>query len=216
MKQPGKVISKFGTGTYSHEPALADVASPSVSRHCIAISAGGPDVPSEDSMIIRIDPVSPADVDALAALARVVWQQAYADMISQAQIDYMLAQRYNAARLLAELETAGIWWDKAVCDGQLAAFASTQLTGTPGEMKLDKLYVDPRQQRLGLGGQLIERAEQRARAQGLQTLILAVNKNNTRALNAYRKHGFSEREAVCVDIGNGFVMDDFIMAKSLH
>jgi ribosomal protein S18 acetylase RimI-like enzyme len=171
---------------------------------------------SEDYMIIRIDPVSPADVDALAALARVVWQQAYADIISPAQIDYMLEQRYNASRLLSELGTAGIWWDKAMRDGQLVAFASTLLTDTPGEMKLDKLYVDPLQQRLGLGGQLIELAVQRARAHGLETMILAVNKNNTRALNAYRKHGFVEREAVCVEIGNGFVMDDFIMAKSLH
>ena len=182
----------------------------------LPFSSAGQMCQSEDFMIIQIAPVTPADVDAVAALARVVWQQAYADIISPAQIDYMLEQRYNAPRLLAELDTAGIWWDKVLCDGHLTAFASTQLTGTPGEMKLDKLYVDPLQQRLGLGGQLIDLVAQRARTLGLDTLILAVNKNNARALGAYRKHGFVEREAVCVEIGNGFVMDDFIMAKSLH
>jgi len=167
-------------------------------------------------MLIRISPVTPADIEPLVTLARVIWQEAYADIIAQAQIDYMLEHRYHTPRLLAELDTSGIWWDKAVVDGRLAAFASTLLTDTPGEMKLDKLYVDPERQRLGLGGRLIDRLSERALVLGCTTLILAVNKRNERAIGAYRKHGFIEREAVRVDIGNGFVMDDFIMAKSLR
>ena len=47
------------------------------------------------------------------------------------------------------------------------------------------------------------------------TLIPAVNKQNAHAIAAYEKYGFAKREAVRVDIGNGFVMDDFIMARSL-
>lgn len=163
----------------------------------------------------EITPVAPADVAAVAALARVVWQAAYAGIISQAQIDFMLDERYNAPRLLDELTMPGFWWDQARVDGALAAFAATQLTATPGEMKLDKLYVDPARQRLGLGGRLIEHVCARAVAQGCDTLILAVNKRNERALAAYRKHGFTQRAAVRVDIGQGFVMDDFIMAKPL-
>ena len=48
------------------------------------------------------------------------------------------------------------------------------------------------------------------------TLILAVNKRNERAIAAYRKYGFVVRDAVRVDIGKDFVMDDFIMALSLR
>ena len=44
----------------------------------------------------EITPVRPADVSAIVLLARVIWQHAYAGMITQKQIDYMLAQRYNA------------------------------------------------------------------------------------------------------------------------
>lgn len=94
-------------------------------------------------MRCEILPVRPQDAEAIAALARTTWQNAYAGIITQAQIDYMLAQRYNAERLLEELATPGIWWDRACVDGQLAAFASTLRTDAPGEMKLDKLYVDP-------------------------------------------------------------------------
>jgi ribosomal protein S18 acetylase RimI-like enzyme len=166
-------------------------------------------------MIVQISPVETSDVEAIAALARVVWQDAYPGIITQAQIDFMLEQRYNASHLLKELALPEIWWDKATVDGELAAFASTLPTETRGEMKLDKIYVDPARQRFGLGGRLIAHVTERMLAHGCDTLILAVNKRNERAIAAYKKHGFTVREAVRVDIGNGFVMDDFIMEKSL-
>jgi hypothetical protein len=81
-------------------------------------------------------------------------------------------------------------------------------------MKLDKLYVDPAAAAPGHRCPLIEHVSAAVRCR-LQALILAVNKRNERAIAAYRRHGFAVRESVCVDIGHGFVMDDFIMAKSL-
>jgi ribosomal protein S18 acetylase RimI-like enzyme len=165
--------------------------------------------------MIEITPVTAEDVEAVTRLARVVWQDAYPGIISQSQIDFMLDQRYNAARLLEELATPSICWDQIRVDGALAGFASTLLTNTAGEMKLDKLYIDPARQRLGLGGQLMTHIIAHALTLGCRTLILAVNKQNARAIAAYRKNGFEVRDAVRVDIGNGFVMDDFIMAKLL-
>ena len=167
-------------------------------------------------MDIQISPVISDDVDDLAVLARIVWQDTYSTIITQAQIDFMFEPRYNPARLREELSMPDIWWDKAVVDGELVAFTSTFLTSAPGEMKLDKIYVDPARQRLGLGGRLIEHVSRRAVGLGCDALILAVNKRNERAVAAYRKHGFVVREAARVDIGNDFVMDDFIMSKSLR
>jgi diamine N-acetyltransferase len=166
-------------------------------------------------MQIEIGTVNAADVRAIGALARLVWQDAYPGIIPQRQIDFMLEQRYNEPCLLEELASSSIWWDRITVDGQLAGFASSLLTSIPREIKLDKLYVHPNRQRLGLGGRLISQVVERASVNGCETLILAVNKRNERAIAAYRKHGFAVREAVCVDIGRGFVMDDFIMAKSL-
>ncbi|MCP5267995.1 MAG: GNAT family N-acetyltransferase [Zoogloeaceae bacterium] len=162
-----------------------------------------------------ITPVRPDDVEAIAALARVVWQHAYPGIISQAQIDYMLDQRYNTAQLLTELEKPGYWWDQAFVAGGRVGFASCFLTGAPGEIKLDKVYVHPDCQRGGVGGALIERVLAHGRSAGCATLILAVNKQNVRAIAAYEKTGFTVRESVRVDIGGGFVMDDFIMSRSI-
>jgi diamine N-acetyltransferase len=167
-------------------------------------------------MDFAIQPVRAADVDAIARLARTIWQAAYADIITPAQIDYMLEQRYNAPRLLEELERPGYWWDQAFADGERVGFAACYLTGVPGELKLDKLYVLPARQRGGVGGALIARALEHGRGAACDTLILAVNKQNAGAIAAYAKHGFAVRESVRVDIGGGFVMDDFIMARSIQ
>lgn len=55
----------------------------------------------------------------------------------------------------------------------------------------------------------------RAKALACGALILAVNKNNEAAITAYRRFGFVLRAESKVDIGAGFVVDDFIMARSL-
>jgi len=161
----------------------------------------------------RIEPVEVADVEALVALAREIWWAHYSAIISAAQIEYMLGQRYDSEVVRAELRRGGIWWDKLIVAGEMAGFASCFLTGVPGEMKLDKLYVHPRHQRRGCGGMMIARAGEIARANGCTRLVLAVNKNNRSAIAAYLKHGFSIADAVVKDIGDGFVMDDYIMVR---
>jgi ribosomal protein S18 acetylase RimI-like enzyme len=161
----------------------------------------------------RIEPLAAEDVEQLAGLAREIWYAHYSAIISAAQIEYMLGQRYNSDVVLAELRSDGMWWDKLIVAGGMAGFASYFLTGVPGEMKLDKLYVHPRLQRRGYGGMMIARAGEVARSSGCSRLVLAVNKNNRSAIAAYLKHGFSIANYVVKDIGGGFVMDDYIMVK---
>lgn len=166
-------------------------------------------------MDVQIKPVARADVMPIAALAREIWQAAYLDLIGQGQIDFMLAQRYGARRMMDELARPDIWWRQLLLDGERAGFSSCHLDAAKRELKLDKLYVHPRHQRLGLGGRLIADADELARKQGCRTLILCVNKRNAPAIAAYEKHGFSVREPVYIDIGDGYVMDDYLMAKAV-
>ena len=160
-----------------------------------------------------IEPLAAQDVEQLAALAREIWYAHYPAIISMAQIEYMLEERYNAGVVRAELRRDDLWWDKLIVGGAMAGFASYFLTGVPGEMKLDKLYVHPRLQRCGYGGKMVERACAVARTRGCSRLLLAVNRNNRSAIAAYLKHGFRVADSVVKDIGRGFVMDDYIMVK---
>lgn len=160
---------------------------------------------------VRIEPLAGDDVERMAALAREIWYDHYPAIISTAQIEYMLQQRYDPALVRAELARRDIWWDKLVVEGELCAFSSYLLPAEPGTMKLDKLYVRTRHQRRGYGAMLIARAQAVAQRQGCGRLVLAVNKNNATAIAAYLKHGFQIADAVVKDIGGGFIMDDYIM-----
>ena len=161
-------------------------------------------------------PVDPHDAEFIAGLAGEIWRRHYADIISAAQIEYMLKQRYEPQIIRAELLRHDLWWDKLLVGDAITGFASYFLTAQPGEMKLDKLYVHQDHQRKGYGGMLLAHACMRARGEGCSRLTLAVNKNNLIAISAYRKHGFRVSTSVVKDIGSGFVMDDYIMVKALE
>ncbi|MFN0124154.1 MAG: GNAT family N-acetyltransferase, partial [Blastocatellia bacterium] len=54
-----------------------------------------------------------------------------------------------------------------------------------------------------------------ARTRACRTISLCVNKRNTEAIAVYRRMGFAIRSAISVDIGGGYVMDDYVMEKRL-
>jgi ribosomal protein S18 acetylase RimI-like enzyme len=172
-------------------------------------------VRSEWGTSVRVAPVAVADVDRLCALAAEIWRHHYADIISTAQIEYMLKQRYNPQVLGEELRRNDMWWDQLLVNDRMTGFACCFLTGNAGEMKLDKLYVHHDHQRKGYGAMLLEHALGVAHEHDCATLMLAVNKYNRNAIAAYKKYGFRIAESVVKDIGGGFVMDDYIMIKSL-
>jgi diamine N-acetyltransferase len=163
-------------------------------------------------MTLAIAPLADEDVEALCALACEVWRHHYPPIIGTAQTEYMLAQRY-VPELVREEIARGIWWDALTEDGELLAFASSLPWEPRGTIKLDKLYVHPARQRMGYGAALLEHTCERASRLGYAKVLLAVNKRNTNAINAYLKNGFCIAEAVVKDIGGGFVMDDYIMEK---
>lgn len=163
---------------------------------------------------VEIARLAQADVDAVVALARTVWQATYPPLIPQAQIDAMLADRYGPTRIEQELgDSAQAWWVAKTKDA-IVGFAHAHAEGDSA--KLDKLYVHPASQRHGIGAALLDAAEAWAGAHGAHRVWLQVNRGNAQAVRAYEKYGFRTVEARVFDIGGGFVMDDYVMEKPLR
>jgi GNAT superfamily N-acetyltransferase len=156
-----------------------------------------------------------AGLPAISELAGVIWRACYPGIITHAQIDYMLARMYSLDVLRDEIRSQGIRYDQLLVDGKPAGFASYGPTSEAGVMKLHKLYLLPEMHSRGLGSRLLQHVEREVRAGAGRRLILSVNKRNTRAITAYQRNGFITADSVVTDIGGGFVMDDYIMAKEL-
>jgi ribosomal protein S18 acetylase RimI-like enzyme len=169
----------------------------------------------QQAQSIRITNANDADLAAVAELAGVVWRAHYPGIITHGQIEYMLARGYSHAALLRFVREPGAGLLLAHAGERLIGFAAYYRADGPGELKLDKLYLHQDYHGQGVGSRLIGRVEDDARAQGRSTLILNVNKSNLKAIRDYERNGFAVRESVRVDIGGGYAMDDFIMAKRL-
>jgi len=148
-------------------------------------------------------------------LAGVIWRAHYPGIVTHAQIDYMLEIGYALPVLEGFLDGNDRGLELASVDGRLAGFAAWYVAADRAAAKLDKLYVVQSLQRMGVGGRLMGRVADLARDAGASVLVLNVNKHNIQAIRAYEKHGFAIREAAVVDIGGGFVMDDYVMAMAL-
>ncbi|WP_423822110.1 GNAT family N-acetyltransferase [Salinisphaera sp. SPP-AMP-43] len=148
----------------------------------------------------------------LAALAHVIWHQHYTPIIGEDQVRYMLDGGYNEA-VLAEQQAAGTCFTLARRDDRFIAFAAVSPDpAEPSTAWLDKLYVLLEARNLGVGRRLVARAADQAAAAGADTLRLRVNRHNADSITAYQRLGFVVEYEDIKDIGQGYVMDDYVMA----
>lgn len=162
-----------------------------------------------------IKPAAVADLTAIRELATLIWHAYYPAIVTREQIDYMLERMYALETLREELLNRGVRFDRLLLGDEFIGFASYGPTDAPLAWKLHKLYLLPAYHGKGLGSQLLRHSELQARHGGAQRLTLNVNKRNAQAIAAYQRNGFVVLESITLDIGGGFVMDDFVMVKPL-
>lgn len=149
------------------------------------------------------------DIAEIRALARRIWDEAYDEILSKEQVDYMLQMMYSE-KIIANEILSGIVWDLIVANGKLCGYLSYSLA-EGNSVKLSKIYIDKNFRRTSIAADSLSRVKQYAARNGKDYVFLTVNKNNQIAIRAYQKNGFAITASVVTDIGQGFVMDDYIM-----
>lgn len=162
-----------------------------------------------------VSPLTSDDINLISSLARNIWHNHYKDIISTAQIEYMLNQRYSTHLIKTQISSNNTWWNKLVLNKQIIGFSCCLRTDNPKELKLDKLYLHPHHQRKGYGAILVDSVKQFMHHHAFEQLTLTVNKHNTSAIAAYLHYGFTISDDIIIDIGNGFVMDDYLMTMTI-
>ena len=165
-------------------------------------------------MPVDFTPVrSTVEIDAVAALAREIWDEFYVPIIGRAQVDYMVA-KFQSAPALSEQIRAGYEYYMVHQDRAPAGYIA--LVAKPDERALfvSKFYLVRRARGAGTGRVCMEFIERLARQRGLGLLWLTVNKGNP-SVNVYKRMGFHIAADLVMDIGSGFIMDDYRMEKPL-
>lgn len=138
-----------------------------------------------------------ADAPTLAALASTVWITTYAeDGVEPAFARHVLAE-FTAERLRALLvEPRHCHW-LAETEAGPVGFAELKLgersplLATPTQAEISRLYVLERFTRRGIGRELLLRCRASAASAGIGTLWLTAYDGNVRALEFYRREGWS-------------------------
>ena len=143
-------------------------------------------------------------------LAYTIWPVAYGEILSQEQLDYMLDLIYTIESLEKQVDNNHVFL-LVEDDNQFIGFASYELNfGNSNKTKIQKLYVLPEIQGKGIGKNLINYIKQIAIDNKNSGLILNVNRFNI-AKEFYLKYGFEITKEIKIDIGNNYIMDDYVM-----
>ncbi len=143
-------------------------------------------------------------------LAYKIWPNAYETILSKAQLDYMLEMIYSIDSLEKQFDNGHIFL-LIEDDQNFIGFASYELNcNNSNKTKLQKLYVLPEIQGKGIGKQVIDYIKDKVILSNNLALFLNVNKFN-KAKDFYQKYGFQITKEEVIDIGNNYIMDDYVM-----
>lgn len=147
------------------------------------------------------------DLDTIAALAKLIWNQHYPSIIGQKQIDYMLGKLYNRESLLEQMQIKNHRFYLIEMEGENIGFVSVHQE-QKNEWFIPKFYINQTLAGKGYGTKVFEELLQFTQADSIR---LTVNRQNYKAINFYFKLGFKIEKVADFDIGEGYVMNDFVM-----
>lgn len=185
----------------------------------------------------RIDTAGqPEQLEELAKLAHDIWFEYWPQFIGEAQTRYMVEQFQSEEAIARDVSEHDYEYyfvmDETGKTVGYVGVAPERFADTPDDPRasahgqaitplfadrlfISKIYLLAEERGKHYASQIIAWLSERARELGLSGMYLTVNKGNELGIRAYKGNGFEVIEAVEADIGDGFVMDDYIMARAV-
>lgn len=162
--------------------------------------------------MVQLVKATNTDFSKIEELAKKIWQDHYVPIIGQIQVDYMLAKFYNTTALEKQENEGQEFW-MILKDNHPEGYIAISHKAD-GFYFLNKFYLSSALQGKGIGTSIFN--EILYLYKDISTIKLQVNKNNYKSINFYFKLGFVIEQLLILDIGEGFVMDDFLMVKKVN
>lgn len=154
----------------------------------------------------------------LAQLADKIWHEYWPALIGEEQTDYMVEQFQSLKAIQRDMREAAYeyWLLYARDDGRLLGYTGGHVEPETNRFFISKIYLLAAERGHGFARQVINFYNDVCRARKLDAMYLTVNKHNDLGVRAYLGTGFKTIDAVETDIGNGFIMDDYVMEKAVE
>lgn len=153
-------------------------------------------------------------IPVIREIAAITWPVAFGEILSEAQLAYMMEMMYSQSALEKQLQEGHEFYLFLENDRALGFMGIESNYKNQNQLKIHKLYILPSEQGKGIGEQLIYFAEKRCLEDQISKLTLNVNRYN-KAILFYEKLGFKNVKSEDIEIGNGYLMEDFVMEKEL-
>lgn len=159
-------------------------------------------------MSMKLVVVDQSLIELTSKFAQEVFIDYYTGLIGKQQSIYM-ANLFLSNKAISELISNGAIFKIVMDNDDPIAFFEY----VPEESKvfLSKLYVKKQYRRKGISRLMLEDCINYAKDNNKNSIYLTVNKGNINSIDVYHHYGFKQIDAVVNDIGNGYVMDDYIM-----
>jgi len=163
--------------------------------------------------MVELKKAESKDIKLIAKLADKIWHLHFPGIISDEQIEFMLGKMYTQEIIEKELNN-GVIWKIIYYNDKPVGFISYSMINEY-QCKVYKIYVLPKHQRKGIGRISINDAIDYAKEGKAMELILNVNRNNTKAIEAYKKYGFSIIREEDTEFYDKFILNDYLMGMSI-
>jgi ribosomal protein S18 acetylase RimI-like enzyme len=165
--------------------------------------------------MIEIIEATIQDLPLIRQLAEQTFHVTYLPLQPKEKVEYLFAIMYSPASLSNQMKN-GQKFIIAKEGIEHLGFASYEINckKTGITTKIHKLYVLPSTQGKGVGKKLISAIAGIAKENKNETLSLNVYRQNP-AIDFYEKVGFKKVDEVNIDVGNGFMMNDYVMEKNI-
>ncbi len=144
----------------------------------------------------------------LAELASQIWNEYFIEILSKEQIDYMIETFQSAAAITEQIQE-GYQYYFIINDTEIIGYFGI-CKQEDGTMFLPKLYLAKEHRGKGHASQVFQFIKEKSLEQCCSSIWLAVNRHNQQAIAVYEHLGMQRLREQVIDIGNGFVMDDFV------
>lgn len=155
------------------------------------------------------------DLRKVADMARPIWHEAFAGIITDEQIGYMVERFQSYQAVKDQVDNNKYTYFILSDGGEDAGYCGVQ-PQEDGTLYLSKIYLKKEFRGRGLFTEMTSFLVEMCRSNSLSAIWLTVNKHNARAIAAYEKNGYRNIRSQTTDIGGGFVMDDYVYQFIIH